>query len=274
MNRDSWIPPELWTRAAEAHHRLLMLDYDGTLAPFSINRDQAVPPRLLLDLLSKISTSRRTVVAVVSGRPIAELVSLIGHLPVRLVGEHGWETRLPGGRVFRHPLSSACGAALERAAVAVSAEPWSGRIETKRTSLMLHTRGLPHDEARQIESCCARLWTSAVAEDELRLSCVIGGIELRAPGRHKGTAVRELIAESLPGALPIYVGDDETDEDAFQEVRTTGFGLLVASEKRPSSASGRLRSIMEMTVFLERWLMLVEGGGPATRPPPLHLRKA
>ena len=171
------------------------------------------------------------------------------------------------------PLPSIRRKALDRAASAVRGEVWADRVETKRTSLMLHTRGLPDDDARRIESACKRLWAGAAGDGGLRLSTVSGGIELRAPGRDKGIAVREMIGESRPGTFPVYVGDDETDEDAFKEVRATGFGMLVSAEHRPSLATGRLRSIDETTAFLMQWLRLIDGAGRTSGPPPARVRK-
>ena len=67
------IPSELWRLAASCAHRLLMLDYDGTLAPFTPARHDARPSTRAMDLLADIGAIGRTRLAVVSGRPIAEL---------------------------------------------------------------------------------------------------------------------------------------------------------------------------------------------------------
>jgi trehalose-phosphatase len=265
MNEPSPTLSRLWAQAVAARHLLLMLDYDGTLAPFKTDRAAAVPSRRMLDLLEDISRSGRTRIAIISGRPVEELARFLEDLPARMVGEHGWEVRLIDRRVIRYPLPAVCRSALEEALSAVAGEPWAGRIEAKRTSLMLHTRGLSLDDARRIESDCTRLWTPSILEGRLRLCPVNGGIELRAPGRHKGTAVRELMAEAPPQTLSVYAGDDETDEDAFRAVGAEGYGLLVSPERRRSHASERLPSIDAMTDFLQTWLTLVEQND---RPPP------
>src|SRR5262245_1717313 len=206
------VPGWVWERAVTAHHRLLMLDYDGTLAPFQVDRENAFLSRPLLALLVRIAESRSTSMAVVSGRPAAELVRFLGSLRIHLVGEHGWESRLPDGRVIQHPLSTIAKRSLEWASMVLCREPWASRIEPKSTSLLLHTTGLTRDEALRIESRCERLWAPVIADGSLRLSHVTRGIELRAIGRDKGIAVRELIADSLPGTFLAYIGDDETDE--------------------------------------------------------------
>src|SRR6516225_3975371 len=92
------IPARLWTRVSCAPHRLLMLDYDGTLAPFRVARGQAAPPARVLKRLGRLARAAHTRVAVVSGRPIDELDPLLGALPIALFGEHGWEERGLDGR--------------------------------------------------------------------------------------------------------------------------------------------------------------------------------
>lgn len=273
MSRPASLPEPLWSRAAGAPCRLLMLDYDGTLAPLRVNRHAAVPPPDLLDTLRAIGSSGGTILAVISGRPVAELTRFLVDVNARMFGEHGWEARTAEGRVIRYPLPVACREALDQAAAAARAEPWGGRLEHKRTGLVLHTRGLAPGEARTIESACESLWEHSV-HGGLQLRRTDGGIELRARGRSKRTAVRELIAASPRGTLPVYIGDDETDEDAFDAVRSEGFGLLVASETRATRATGWLRSVDEVRVFLQGWLMLTQGQLEAPGRLPLPVRRS
>jgi trehalose-phosphatase len=237
-----------------------MLDYDGTLAPFRLNRMEAAPSPELLELVRRAATSRRTHVAIVSGRPIDELERLIGGLPVSMVGEHGWESKPAGGEFIRVSPDAASTEALARAAAAAVSRGWEALLERKSAGIVLHTRGLPEEEVRRVERLCAEAWGAQIALAGLLMRAADGGIELRAPGRDKGTAVRELMAASPPGTLPVYVGDDETDEDAFAVVRSEGFGLLVSGVERPSQAAGRVSSVEDLTLLLEGWLELVEGG--------------
>lgn len=262
------LPGWLWERATAADRRLLMLDYDGTLAPFRVDREHAYLPRPLLSLLGRLSESKGTGVAVISGRPVAELTRFLGSLHVPLFGEHGWESQLPGGSLVQHELSAGTVHALQWASMVPCREPWVSRLESKRTALLLHTRGLPREEALRIESRCARLWAPILNEqDDLRLNHVSSGIELRAIGRHKGLAVREMVDSAMSGTFPVYIGDDETDEDGFREVLQIGAGLLVAAESRPTLAVGRLGSPSEVAAFLMEWHARLEGIDSAMQPP-------
>jgi len=95
------IPATLWHELKHAGQRLLMLDYDGTLAPFRAAREQAVPWPRSLARLHAVTAAARTSVAIVSGRPLDELRPLLGPLDADLVGEHGWERRDRGGDIGR-----------------------------------------------------------------------------------------------------------------------------------------------------------------------------
>ncbi len=266
MKKLPGVTPQQEARIEAAPACFLMSDYDGTLAPFRLDWREAVPAASVVELLARLSVGRKTTLAVVSGRPVEDLGRLLGPLPIHVVGEHGWECRLPGGTMISHPLDHHVAAALARALARASARAWADRLERKRTSIMLHTRGLPSDQADRIETDCAKLWEVETEESGLWLRRAGGGIELRAPGRNKGTAVKELLDTCAPGTLGVYLGDDETDEDAFAALLPDGIGLLVSPSDRPSFATGRLFTPADVQAFLESWLLLVEGvAGPMAR---------
>ena len=259
------IPRLFWKRVAGAESRLLMLDYDGTLAPFRVERLEAIPLAGSIDLLRSIASSTATTVAIVSGRPVVELESLVAPLEVVLVGEHGWEERGRRGKTVRHPLPPKTEQGLRAAAAAVIEAGLGEHLERKRTSLMIHTRGLTSARAAAARDACERLWAPIADSSELALVPVNGGSELRAKGRDKGTAVRGLLESAPPGALPVYLGDDETDEDAFREIRERGFGFRVGEDDRATLAWRRLRSWRDVPGFLRRWSSTVEGVDPVLR---------
>jgi trehalose-phosphatase len=220
-------PLSVWARIVAARHRLLMVDYDGTLAPLRIRRHEARPVPGACECLADIARHRGTTVAVISGRPLAELEALLGPLRVVRAAEHGSEVRWPDGRRLVHAVSRAASRALEEAADAAEASLRAGTIERKRTSVVLHTRGLDAAAARVAEIAGRALWAGLAARHGLRLDRVDGGIELRARGRDKGDVVRWLLGSTPPGTLPVYIGDDVTDEDAFRAVTGRGLALRV-----------------------------------------------
>jgi trehalose 6-phosphate phosphatase len=258
------IPSDFWRDAAiRSHrnvHRAVFLDYDGTLAPLRITRSRARPLPGTARLLSRIAARSDTTVAIVSGRPVAELRRLLPGLPVHLVGEHGWESQRNGCALIQRPLPRKASAALSAAAESAIVAGFARRLERKRASVVLHLRGLRASQVGGLEAEALGLWRSFAEDGSVLLRRTNGGLELRAMGHTKGTAVRELLASSLRETMPIYVGDDETDEDAFREIRDRGLAVWVGSGPNPI-ASGWLPSCSAVRTFLEMWERGVDAGG-------------
>lgn len=262
------IPSGFWELASAAPRRYLMLDYDGTLAPFRVDRDEAVPLPAALARLRAIAVAGGTSIAIVSGRPVHEIEILIGPFPATLVGEHGWEQRKPTSEVVRHPVPERVAGALKRAASTAREHGLGGNLECKRASIVLHTRAFSPSEAESLERKAGELWCDMCYVPGLRLTRIGCGLELRASSYDKGTAVRELLAQSPQGTFPVYLGDDQTDEDAFREVLAGGFGIRIGPSERVSYARGRLASWSDVTGFLDRWLELQTRSDPAKESTP------
>ena len=242
---------------ALARHRLIMLDYDGTLAPLVPERDEARPLPASLERLQRMSGVAHTSLAIVSGRPVREVVRFLGDLPVTIVGEHGWERRVPGGRITHWTPAPTTADALTSAESAAHAAGLRARLERKRTAVVLHTRGMAEAEARRTQDRCLALWAPLVSP-RVTLDRIDGGVELRARGRNKGTVVLSLLAQSEPGTLGAFVGDDVTDEDAIEVVRDWGFGVRVGRKVQPSMAQGYLSSCESLPDFLDEWQRVAE----------------
>ncbi len=118
MQRSALAPPDdrFFLALKNAGSSLLILDYDGTLAPFRVNRDEAVPYEGVRDALVAIAGSPRTRVVVVTGRALSEIVRLLDVEPVpEIWASHGWEHRGPDGDVTAFPLPNGARAALDQA---------------------------------------------------------------------------------------------------------------------------------------------------------------
>jgi len=248
-----------FTRVQSARVRVLMLDYDGTLAPFCVRPADAAPYPGVIPLLDGIMESGSTRVVIVSGRWTRDLLPLIGLTRRPEVwGSHGWE-RLPvAGDYDAVPVRAQVVARL--AAVedwAPELEAIGARTERKPAGIAFHWRGLSGDRIADIHRALSEKWTSLGSSSELGWHDFDGGIELRASGRDKGDVVRAICAESGKDAALAYLGDDLTDEDAFAAMPKHGAAVLVRDEFRPTVANLWIKPPGELIEFLARWLAVV-----------------
>ena len=236
---------------------VLFLDYDGTLTPIVSRPHLAVLSESVRGTLSELA--ERWPVAIVSGRDRADVQRLVGIDGLIYAGSHGFDIRGP-------ELSSEHGAAfladldgLEQALRQTLASIDGALLERKRYSLAVHVRGLAADAADAVESA-----VDAALSRQTRLRKGTGKMVFELLPRvdwNKGKAVLHIL-ETLrtagTGGLPIYVGDDRTDEDAFMALAGRGVGILVAETPRETAAYYTLRDPGEVHRFLRRLLDAVE----------------
>ena len=246
-------------RAVAAGPSLLALDYDGTLAPFRSERAEARMPDELRDLLAALGSCEPTRVVIVSGRPIAELEALLDLDPLpELFGVHGWERRLPDGRRSDHAPHAHTAALLRgewQRLVGELGDQAAQRLERKSASLALHVRGVAPSEGEALIASVEPRWYALAADQRFELCHFDGGIELRCTGRSKGDVMRELLVELPRGATAAYLGDDETDEDAFHTIAGRGLGVLVAERSRRTAATHTIAP-SAVAALLGEWLRL------------------
>ncbi len=244
-----------------APQRALLLDYDGTLAPFTVDRDRATPYEGVRDLLRQIQVAAHSRLALVSGRSVADLLPLLDLEPhPEIWGTHGWERLRVDDSYELSPMEPPQQKALADAFEAMKAEGLADNCERKPAGLALHWRGLEAATVQELHRAADRHWTPLASASGLTLKAFDGGLELRALGRDKGTVVREILAERETSTAVAYLGDDMTDEDAFQELRGSGLSILVRAERRPTAAAAWLRPPEELLDFLSRWHESAEKG--------------
>ena len=233
-------PPDLIDGAA------LFLDFDGTLIELAESPDAIdVPPRLGL-LLARLQRRLHGRLAIVSGRSVADLERYIPVPDIPFSGSHGLELRLSDGA--RVPLHAPRGMGSVRERVRLFADEREGLlVEDKPAGVALHYRRAPDEELR-----VARFMEELAREAELVLQHGNMVVELRPPGADKGDAVRALMAQDpFAGARPIFLGDDLTDEHAFEAVAgMDGAGVLVGPA-RATAAHYRLPSVAAVAEWLE-----------------------
>ncbi len=252
---------DFFAKFFDAPRALLMLDYDGTLASFRIDRFTARPFVGIRDLLNLIQSQERTRVVVVTGRPPREIQPLLAlRSPVEVWGLHGAERLYADGHSELEPASAAARAKLDELTSLLQNDAFGGLFESKPNAVVMHWRGVSHHEARDIEARTRELFEPAAQIAGLELLEFERGLELRT-GRNKGGAV-EAVLEEMKAADPspfpaAYLGDDLTDEAAFSAInKATGphVSALVRRKCRETAADVWLRPPEELRVFLQRWI--------------------
>ncbi len=248
--------PDFWQQVRQANTLFLGLDYDGTLAHFEIDPMQAKPLPGIADLLRDLATGGRTQVAIISGRPVDEVMTLLNNPPVTVVGSHGYELwPIDGACVVRQP-SPEQQQGLFAIRTQLQKTGYGSKLEVKVASLALHTRGLDPVAAVAMEEEIANQWAGLAPQYGLECRRFNGGIEIRCCGWDKGAALTALLNIQPENVFAVYVGDDETDEDAFTVLRGRGIGIKVGDPLWPTAARGFLPDCRAMVDFLRTWIAL------------------
>jgi trehalose-phosphatase len=245
----------------EGRRLAIFLDYDGTLTPIVARPEDALLPdgtRTAIERLAALVP-----MAIVSGRDLADVRKLVGVDGIAYAGSHGFDLVLPDGSSqqrgteFLPDVEAATGQLAERLAAIPAA-----RVERKAFGVAVHVRQVSDDLVPSVE---AVVHDVAEAHQRLRRTGGKKVFELRPNvDWDKGRALQWLLEKLRLGddAFPIYVGDDETDEDAFRAVRERGLGIVVRGEgdDRPTVAGYALRDTDEARRFLELLTDVASGG--------------
>lgn len=236
---------------------LLLLDYDGTLAGFRVDRFKAQPWSGVPELLARIQHQGHTRMAVITGRPGAEIAPLLGlDPPLEVWGLHGAERLYSDGRRELEEAEPEIRQKLGNLREQLRRDALGGLFEDKPNAAVMHWRGHSPRKAQLIEKRTRALFEPLAQLDGLALLEFEAGLEIRA-GRDKGGAVEAIIAEAAPCAPVCYLGDDLTDEAAFRAVnaaRGPHLSVLVRQQWRETAADAWLRPPEEMRTFLSQWL--------------------
>ena len=230
--------------------RAVFLDFDGTLVDIQERPDEVrLPPRRRA-LLARLG--RRTLVGIVSGRPLAELRRTVGVPGLAYVGNHGLEI-LFGGRSWVHPKASRRARMVGRTAAAIEAACGGipGLIvEDKGLTASVHYRLCSPRARRLVGPLVAR----EVGRGRGALVLTRGKMVLEikpAVGWDKGRGVLRLMdmAGCAASCEPVYIGDDRTDEDAFRALAGRGTTVRVGG-RGPTGARFRLPGVDDVWDFL------------------------
>lgn len=237
---------------ARGRRLAVFLDYDGTLTPIMDRPEDAVMGESMRAAVARLASRR--MVAVVSGRDLPDVRVRVGLADLVYAGSHGFEIAGPRGLQQVLPQAREAVPALdvaERTLLAATDGIDGALVERKRFTIAVHYRLVREAEVPAVE----RAVDAALARHPaLRKRHGRKVFELQPDGAwDKGAAVRWLL-EALeldgPDVLPVYVGDDLTDEDAFRALAGRGIGVVVLDAPRATAAGYALRDPGEVRVFL------------------------
>ncbi len=222
-----------------------MLDYDGTLAPFTVERDKAYVPVALSAVLNRLSMNTLNIVAVVSGRVAEEVARLLRashvvRIPL-IFGSHGSESIDWNGVSHRIDIDKESLVGLDRVYDLLLRKIDSTLVERKYASIAVHVRGMERGEADKVLRFAVSVFRDSSVPG-FRIVEFNGGVELRSRASDKGKAVASLL-KRYPEATAVYLGDDETDEDAFRELKGKGLSIRIGDEGMDTCAD----------VVFQRW---------------------
>lgn len=215
----------------------VFLDYDGTLTPIVARPDLAVLGERMRTVLRDLAA--RCSVAVVSGRDLKDVRKLVGLDALVYAGSHGFDIAGPDGLRIQHEQGAVFAAAVEQAVEQLLREAPAvdgSLVEPKRYAVAVHYRQVADDDVPKLEGIVDQV---LAATPDLRKTHGKKVFELRPRfDWDKGKAVLWLLSaldQAGPDVLPFYIGDDLTDEDAFQALRDRGVTIYVGTPERTAA---------------------------------------
>jgi trehalose 6-phosphate phosphatase len=255
---------DVWGKVAyrlkAANHVLLLSDFDGTLTPIVDRPELAVLPQDIKKLLRKLAKDSRYTVGIISGRALVDLKSKVDLEGIIYAGNHGLE--IEGfGSSFLEPIAEEMRPFLQmlNQALAATLRGITGAfVEDKGLTVSVHYRLVDDAEEGRVKDTFRKITDPLHVTGKIRITQGKKVYEIRPPVNwDKGKAVAWFIAKSKEvkgggGALPIYLGDDLTDEDGFKVIeRNGGISIFVGEESLQSVARYFLKSPEEVARFLK-----------------------
>ncbi|MEQ8958108.1 MAG: trehalose-phosphatase, partial [Coleofasciculus sp. C2-GNP5-27] len=237
----------------------LFTDYDGTLTPIVPRPEAATLSQDMRSLLLQLSD--QVIVAVISGRDLADVQNMVGIDKLYYAGSHGFDVA-GGGIQMQQQQAQASLPELDEAEnqLREQLKPIAGaKVERKRFAIALHYREVAESDVERIRSIVDQVVQNY---PQLRQSRGKKIFELQPDVPwDKGRAICWLLDKldiNTPDVLPMYLGDDTTDEDAFQALRDRGIGIRVGMPDEPTQANYYLQNPDEVKQFFQALLKTLD----------------
>ncbi|PIJ75925.1 trehalose-phosphatase [Erwinia sp. OLTSP20] len=223
-------------------------DVDGTLAAIQPQPDDVFIPKKVIAMLRQLAAACDNALALVSGRPLAELDALVAPLRLPLAGVHGAERRDADGVLHTVRLPGQVAASVAGQLQQALKEMPGTLLEVKGMAFALHYRNATHfaGAVQTLAEKMVALYPQLVLQPG---KCVV---ELKPAGVNKGAALRQFMQEvPFAGRTPVFVGDDLTDEAAFAVVNASG-GLTIKVADGLTQATHRIADVDGVYAWLEQ----------------------
>ncbi|MGV4199341.1 trehalose-phosphatase [Citrobacter murliniae] len=242
MTASLTVTPELSANCA------YFFDLDGTLAEIKPHPDQVVVPKTVLHLLHRLAAQNAGALALISGRSMAELDVLTTPFRFPLAGVHGAERRDINGHAHIVSLPQDVEREIDVLLNAAMAELPGTTLEAKGMAFALHYRQAPEHEAALLALAqhIIHKWPQLALQPG---KCVV---EIKPKGTNKGEAIDAFMQEApFAGRVPVFIGDDLTDEAGFRVVNRAG-GISVKVGSGATQATWRLAGVTDVWRWLEQ----------------------
>lgn len=261
-------------RALKSKFVYLFLDFDGTLAPIAETPSKAAMPEETIGLLRQLSEMPNCKIAIVSGRALRDILKRVDLKNIVYVGNHGFEIK--GPKIdFKSPVPYLYRKTLEKIKDKLAKGLSSVRgviIEDKGFSLSVHYRLADKKDIVRIKNEFYSTLLFYEVHDDVKVKTGKLVLEIRPPIEwDKGKVVLWLLARrkfvlraKRIKVLPIYIGDDATDEDAFGSLKGRGMTVFVGKSRR-TKARFYLKDTFEVAKFLKSILEVLSGGSNGKR---------
>jgi trehalose 6-phosphate synthase/phosphatase len=247
-----------------APRRLLLLDYDGTLARFNANPQRAQPDAELLELLAALAAEPQNQVVIISGRDRSTLEAWLGHLPIDFIAEHGvWLRRSGAGwQLFQEGLRADWKADFRPVLDLYVRRTPGAFIEEKDYSLVWHYHRADAELGAMRTRDLMHHLTFMTSNSELQVLEGHKVLEIKNTGIHKGTAVARWLTPEPPEFI-LALGDDRTDEDTFAALPPSAYTVKIGRAAR-SLARYSVGAVADVRDLLRRLVRATPApGAPA-----------
>jgi trehalose-phosphatase len=239
-------------------HVFLFLDYDGTLTSIVSTPEKAKLPPRVRQSIKRLQKNPRYTIAIISGRSLKDIKRMVGIRGLIYAGNHGLEIEGVRSRIPR-PVSGATSSIIKKIRSALERELRGirgARVEDKGCTLSVHFRLVNYRQRPLVKKIFRDIVRPDVSSGKIKVSSGKMVLEVRpAVEWGKGNAVLHIIAGKR-GAMPVYIGDDLTDQDAFRAIRGRGISIFVGRPERAIRADYFLRGPKDVKDFIARLLDL------------------